>query len=93
MRFYNLDNSTQFHSHNSFLIYYYHRRLLTRSISLKPPANLLPPREDAEQITMDIESYRQVMKDVMIVKTILHQLDRLLKNSDGTNMTVNFWLI
>jgi hypothetical protein len=39
---------------------------------------------------MDIESYRQVMKDVMIVKTILHQLDRLLKHSDGANMTVSF---
>jgi hypothetical protein len=38
---------------------------------------------------MDIESYRQVMKDVMVVKTILHQLDRLLKHSDGANMTVN----
>jgi len=37
---------------------------------------------------MDIESYRQVMKDVMVVKTILHQLDRLLKHSDGANMTV-----
>lgn len=37
---------------------------------------------------MDIESYRQVMKDVMIVKTVLHQLDRLLKHSDGANMTV-----
>jgi hypothetical protein len=36
---------------------------------------------------MDIESYRQVMKDVMVVKTILHQLDRLLKHSDGANMT------
>jgi hypothetical protein len=45
--------------------------------------------EDAEQISMDIESYRQVMKDVMIVKTILHQLDRLLKHSDGANMTVS----
>jgi len=50
----------------------------------------LPPLEDAEQITMDIESYRQVMKDVMIVKTVLHQLDRLLKHSDGANMTVSF---
>ncbi|CAF0905484.1 unnamed protein product [Adineta ricciae] len=60
---------------------------LTRSISLKPPSTTLPPREDAEQITMDIESYRQVMKDVMVVKTILHQLDRLLKHSDGANMT------
>ena len=39
---------------------------------------------------MDIESYRQLMKDVMIVKTILHQLDRLLKHSDGANMTVCF---
>jgi hypothetical protein len=39
---------------------------------------------------MDIESYRQVMKDVMIVKTILHQLDRLLKHSDGADMTVSF---
>ena len=38
---------------------------------------------------MDIESYRQVMKDVMIVKTVLHQLDRLLKHSDGANMTVS----
>ncbi|CAF3396274.1 unnamed protein product [Rotaria sp. Silwood1] len=63
------------------------RRLLTRSVSLKPPPNYLPPLEDAEQITMDIESYRQVMKDVMVVKTILHQLDRLLKHSDGANMT------
>lgn len=63
-------------------------RLLTRSVSLKPPATSLPPREDGEQILMDIESYRQVMKDVMVVKTILHQLDRLLKHSDGANMTV-----
>lgn len=62
-------------------------RLLSRSVSLKPPASSLPPREDAEQIIMDIESYRQVMKDVMVVKTVLHQLDRLLKHSDGTNMT------
>ena len=60
---------------------------MTRSVSLKPPLTSLPPREDAEQITMDIESYRQVMKDVMVVKTILHQLDRLLKHSDGANMT------
>ncbi|CAF3591721.1 unnamed protein product [Adineta steineri] len=65
----------------------HHKRLLTRSVSLKPPPTSLPPREDAEQITMDIESYRQVMKDVMVVKTILHQLDRLLKHSDGANMT------
>jgi len=65
----------------------HNRKLLTRSVSLKPPASYLPPLEDAEQITMDIESYRQVMKDVMIVKTILHQLDRLLKHSDGANMT------
>lgn len=63
-------------------------RLLTRSVSLKPPTTSLPPREDGEQILMDIESYRQVMKDVMVVKTILHQLDRLLKHSDGANMTV-----
>ncbi|CAF2400429.1 unnamed protein product [Rotaria sp. Silwood2] len=63
------------------------RRLMTRSVSLKPPPTYLPPLEDAEQITMDIESYRQVMKDVMVVKTILHQLDRLLKHSDGANMT------
>ncbi|CAF1487033.1 unnamed protein product, partial [Adineta steineri] len=34
-----------------------------------------------------VESYRQVMKDVMVVKTVLHQLDRLLKHSDGANMT------
>ncbi len=39
---------------------------------------------------MDIESYRQVMKDVTVVKTILHQLDRLLKHSDGADMTVSF---
>ncbi|CAF3425567.1 unnamed protein product [Rotaria socialis] len=63
------------------------RRLMTRSVSLKPPPSYLPPLEDAEQISMDIESYRQVMKDVMVVKTILHQLDRLLKHSDGANMT------
>ncbi|CAF3960343.1 unnamed protein product [Rotaria sordida] len=63
------------------------RRLMTRSVSLKPPSSYLPRLEDAEQITMDIESYRQVMKDVMVVKTILHQLDRLLKHSDGANMT------
>ncbi len=67
----------------------YLRKLITRSVSLKPPTSYLPPLEDAEQITMDIESYRQVMKDVMVVKTILHQLDRLLKHSDGANMTVN----
>jgi hypothetical protein len=66
---------------------------MSRSVSLKPPPNYLPPLEDAEQITMDIESYRQVMKDVTIVKTILHQLDRLLKHSDGANMTVSFILI
>ncbi|CAF1580420.1 unnamed protein product [Rotaria sp. Silwood1] len=65
----------------------HNRRLQTRSLSLKPPTTTLPPREDAEQIIMDIESYRQVMKDVTVVKTILHQLDRLLKHSDGTNMT------
>ncbi|UJR36114.1 hypothetical protein I4U23_028849 [Adineta vaga] len=64
------------------------RRLPARSFSLKPPLNYLPPLEDAEQITMDVESYRQVMKDVMVVKTVLHQLDRLLKQSDGANMTV-----
>jgi hypothetical protein len=29
------------------------------------------------------------MKDVTIVKTVLHQLDRLLKHSDGANMTVS----
>lgn len=69
----------------SFLL----RRLNTRSVSLKPPTTYLPPLEDAEQITMDIESYRQVMKDVMIVKTVLHQLDRLLKHSDGATMTVS----
>ncbi|CAM4748288.1 unnamed protein product [Rotaria magnacalcarata] len=63
------------------------RRLMARSVSLKPPSSYLPPLEDAEQISMDIESYRQVMKDVMVVKTILHQLDRLLKHSDGANMT------
>lgn len=63
---------------------------MSRSVSLKPPASYLPPLEDAEQMTMDIESYRQVMKDVMVVKTILHQLDRLLKHSDGANMTVSF---
>ena len=40
-------------------------------------------------MTMDIESYRQVMKDVMVVKTILHQLDRLLKHSDGADLTVS----
>ncbi|CAF4757413.1 unnamed protein product, partial [Rotaria sp. Silwood2] len=51
-----------------------------------PPTSLLS-REDAEQITMDIESYRQIMKDVMSMKTILHQLDRLLKHSNGNNMT------
>jgi hypothetical protein len=56
---------------------------------LKPPPNYLPPLDDAELIGMDIESYRQVMKDVMVVKTILHQLDRLLKHSDGANMTVS----
>ena len=38
---------------------------------------------------MDVEAYRQVMKDMMVVKTILHQLDRLLKQSDGANMTVS----
>ncbi|CAF2097578.1 unnamed protein product [Rotaria magnacalcarata] len=65
----------------------HNRKLLARSVSLKPPATSLPPREDGEQIIMDIESYRQVMKDVTIVKTIFHQLDRLLKHSDGTNMT------
>ncbi|CAF1428890.1 unnamed protein product, partial [Adineta ricciae] len=63
------------------------RRIPTRSFSLKPPPSYLPPLEDAEQITMDVESYRQVMKDVMVVKTVLHQLDRLLKHSDGANMT------
>jgi len=63
------------------------RKTMARSVSLKPPSSYLPPLEDAEQITMDIESYRQVMKDVMVVKTILHQLDRLLKHSDGANMT------
>ncbi|UJR09977.1 hypothetical protein I4U23_014201 [Adineta vaga] len=68
-------------------VFDYDHHRLTRSISLKPPSTALPPREDAEQITMDIESYRQVMKDVMVVKTILHQLDRLLKHSDGANMT------
>ena len=58
---------------------------------MKPPSNYLPPLEDSEQITMDIESYRQVMKDVMVVKTILHQLDRVLKHSDGGGtMTVSF---
>jgi hypothetical protein len=67
----------------------HNRKFLTRSVSLKPPTSYLPPLEDAEQITMDIESYRQVMKDVMIVKTVLHQLDRLLKHSDGANMTVS----
>jgi len=41
---------------------------------------------------MDIEAYRQVMKDVMVVKTVLHQLDRLLKHSDGSNMTVRIHL-
>ncbi|CAF2310159.1 unnamed protein product [Rotaria sp. Silwood2] len=61
--------------------------MLTRSVSLKPSLTSLSLREDAEQITMDIESYRQVMKDIMIVKTILHQLDRLLKHSNGNNMT------
>lgn len=55
---------------------------------MKPPSNYLPPLEDGEIISMDIESYRQVMKDVTVVKTILHQLDRLLKNSDGSIMTV-----
>ncbi|CAF3232760.1 unnamed protein product [Rotaria socialis] len=65
----------------------HNRRLLARSVSLKPPATSLPPREDGEQIIMDIEAYRQVMKDVTVVKTIFHQLDRLLKHSDGTNMT------
>jgi hypothetical protein len=74
-----------------FMIFYNFRKLLTRSVSLKPPPASLPPREDGEQITMDIESYRQVMKDVMVVKTILHQLDRLLKHSDGANMTVKFF--
>ncbi len=74
-----------------YMIYLSCRRLLTRSVSLKPPPTPLPPREDGEQITMDIESYRQVMKDVMVVKTILHQLDRLLKQSDGANMTVNIF--
>ncbi len=69
----------------------YLRKLITRSVSLKPPTSYLPPLEDAEQITMDIESYRQVMKDVMIVKTVLHQLDRLLKHSDGANMTVSVY--
>ena len=73
-----------------FILHSSSRRLLTRSVSLKPPPTSLPPREDAEQITMDIESYRQVMKDVMVVKTVLHQLDRLLKHSDGANMTVKF---
>ncbi|CAF5107418.1 unnamed protein product, partial [Rotaria sp. Silwood1] len=48
---------------------------------------IISSHEDVEQITMDIESYRQVMKDVMIMKTILHQLDRLLKHSNGINMT------
>jgi hypothetical protein len=57
---------------------------------LKPPRTSLPPLEDAEQITMDVESYRQIMKDVMVVKTVLRQLDRLLKHSDGANMTVSF---
>ena len=73
------------------MIYHIFRRLLTRSVSLKPPPTSLPPREDGEQITMNIESYRQVMKDVMVVKTVLHQLDRLLKHSDGANMTVKFF--
>jgi hypothetical protein len=75
--------------YNKNLIYLL-RRLMSRSVSLKPPPSYLPPLEDAEQITMDIESYRQVMKDVMVVKTVLHQLDRLLKHSDGANMTVSF---
>ena len=64
------------------------KKFLTRSVSLKPPSTALPPLDDAEQISMDVESYRQVMKDMMVVKTMLHQLDRLLKQSDGTNMTV-----
>lgn len=67
---------------------FFNRKFSTRSVSLKAPTSYLPPLDDAEQITMDIESYRQVMKDVMIVKTVLHQLDRLLKHSDGANMTV-----
>lgn len=67
----------------------FQRKQVARSVSLKPPTSYLPPLDDAEQITMDIESYRQVMKDVMIVKTVLHQLDRLLKHSDGANMTVS----
>jgi len=66
----------------------FNRKFAARSVSLKAPTGYLPPLDDAEQITMDIESYRQVMKDVMIVKTVLHQLDRLLKHSDGANMTV-----
>ncbi|CAF2621956.1 unnamed protein product [Rotaria sp. Silwood2] len=61
--------------------------MLTCSVSLKLPPTSLLSREDAEQITMDIESYRQIMKDVMSMKTILHQLDRLLKHSNGNNMT------
>jgi hypothetical protein len=56
---------------------------------MKPSGTILPPLDDAEQFTMDIESYRQVIKDVMVVKTILRQLDRLLKQSDGTTMTVS----
>lgn len=82
-------NSSLFCSISSDLISLDWRKQMSRSVSLKPPLNHLPPLDDAEQITMDIESYRQVMKDVMVVKTVLHQLDRLLKHSDGANMTVS----
>ena len=44
--------------------------------------------DDSDHFTLDVESYRQVMKDVMVVKTLLHQLDRLLKQTDGNPLTV-----
>lgn len=54
-------------------------------MSIKTPSK----SEDIDYFTIDIESYRQVMKDVMVVKTLLHQLDRLLKQSDSNSLTVS----
>jgi hypothetical protein len=50
----------------------------TNSVQFKMPSNL-PPVENGEVITIDIETYRQLVQDLQDTKIILHRLIHLLR--------------
>ncbi|RNA29633.1 hypothetical protein BpHYR1_012361, partial [Brachionus plicatilis] len=65
-----------------------HQESQETSAMLKPPSNL-PPVENGEVITLDLDTYRMLMQDLQNCKIILHKLGAILKEPTLLSNQVN----